>query len=547
MAGRFREYERVLIDASFFRISDSEADSRKLLEELDGSKLCVSGVFLTECREYAALLPEDQRTRYLRLERDVRKNEPRLCAGKDGVPLDTWDAIVYFIEQGKKILVVTADRLLIQRLILENPAVVDLYDLNRRELIPSESFPDLRDETEFQERLLPDVPELTTRVTTNTRLFRAGKPPITLTERVTSGAESALFLSKEDEFEDIFQDPDDSGRDDEAEWIAKIFKRGRLTPEKYKNLRDLTTIARTIRRPWVIFPADILFLDEALEHPVGVLENYYKSGELLAHNRLYLGNLELLSQRDKEKRLSDSVRLCRDVVRQVCWLNRLGFFIADYNLKNFSVSQNGEYVVMFDTDSFGYGQYFGGVFAGDDFSREYDLKKKSDAIAFCDEALYIFVFSLLSLGDSPILASKEGERKFKYSDSSYPAYWHKQLFPKDLWNLFDACFTGRRRFSPEILLFYLSASLGALEKESRLSDRDFDYEDFKYGERLKNILSKKSVPANRSARPKKRGFKKYKKLSFLDSFGLPLLALIFIAIAVVITLLISGGTFFGVP
>lgn len=177
------------------------------------------------------------------------------------------------------------------------------------------------------------------------------------------------------------------------------------------------------------------------------------------------------------------------VVRQVCYLNNFGFFVSDYNLGNFAtIRNNDKYIQMWDTDSFGYDTFFSGYCSGDKTTKEYDISTKEGAIDFCSEALYLFAFSLLSLGDSPM---SEFSGKFKYDNPNYIALYRKRLFPQNLWQLFRDVFTGKKLPSAETLLRQLSLALENLKKSPA--------EDQTYGELLGDIIPPKTQPTQPSS------------------------------------------------
>ena len=124
---------------------------------------------------------------------------------------------------------------------------------------------------------------------------------------------------------------------------------------------------------------------------------------------------------------------------------------------NFALRQgNSDCIQMWDTDSFGYETFFSGYCAGSKTSREYDITKKDGAIDFCSEALYLFAFSVLSLGDAPI---SEFSGKFKFDNPNYGALYRKDLFPDNLWRLFEEVFRGEKEPSVEVLLQQLHIAL----------------------------------------------------------------------------------------
>ena len=135
---------------------------------------------------------------------------------------------------------------------------------------------------------------------------------------------------------------------------------------------------------------------------------------------------------------------------------------------------------MFDTDSFGFQNYFSGFrAAGSSTANVYDTATKRGALGFCDDALYVFVFTLLSLGSPPIY-EKEQVRVFRF-DANIKDDFTRCLFPERLWRLFEDSFHNGKFFSAEMLLRELSETLRDLDEHPE--------NDFEYGVRLDEIFS----------------------------------------------------------
>ena len=203
------------------------------------------------------------------------------------------------------------------------------------------------------------------------------------------------------------------------------------------------------------------------------------------------------------------MKLCLKIVRQVAFLNCHGFFISDYNVRNFALcEEQPDHVLMFDSDSFGYGNFFGNIFAGNStLSRNYDARYKQDALTACDDALYVFIFSRLSVGDAPIFLNQYTQaRTFRYDKQNDKEFRRKYLFPERVWDVFESAFHGETAFSVPILLWALSESLKYLEQHP--------FEDFIYGEKMDGLKigvtadphenASKKRSRSRNQKPRKR-------------------------------------------
>ena len=243
--------------------------------------------------------------------------------------------------------------------------------------------------------------------------------------------------------------------------VAKIFRTRKLSRAKWENLKKITSSDSFLRYSWAILPSKLLYYDREGCYPAGFLEAYVNTNCNLSEAELYLGNIDLPDE-ILDTRLSDTLEIAIKVTRQVCVLNCCGFLVSDFNIRNFSFPVNKKAAIqMWDTDSFAYGSYFSDFWDGNNMSIDYDTSQKKNAIRFCNEALYQFVFSLLSLGDHPISGSSGS---FKYENSEYIAYFRKKLFPENLWKLFFDMFRGNCEPSPTLLLFELCQAKDVLRR-----------------------------------------------------------------------------------
>ena len=460
----FRDYDFVIMDASYFLIRERNASWMKELKE---SRVYVPTTFEAERKAYRELLSEESRASYDALTRALSG-----CRKTPDRPQSAWEMVLSVSGRGKSVAVVTGNRVFIERIILENkpPLKADIFDLNRMEWISSEDFPALREELEFQKEELSETPPLKEPIGYGTTLYSSKGEELRLCklgDKQMSGAESQLYG-----VEDL------SGN---RRGIAKIFRTGTLTPGKILHLNQITEAARHISAPWALFPTDTLYRDETRRIFAGILENYAGDSRMLFESRLYQGDFS--SPEESSMRLSDNLRLCLNLVRQVCFLNHYGFFVSDFNLKNFALREKEPgRVLMFDTDSFGFQNYFSGFrAAGITTANVYDTKTKRGALKFCDDALYIFAFSILSLGSPAIYEDKQSHKRVFRFDEEIPDYNRKYLFPERLWRLFEDSFHNGKFFSAEMLLRELSETLRDLDEHPE--------NDFEYGVRLDEIFS----------------------------------------------------------
>lgn len=440
MAGLFQNYRIALLDASFFVGSFSQ----QVQEGLQEVNIYVADTFNAEIEQHRAVLSSGKRTVYEEniafLNRGKQLKTLNFASFGDqskNIHNDTWGVLTLLVSLNAKFVLVTADQILIQRVILHN-LNVDIYDLNENAFVYFSNFAAYRRRFELCDSG-PSAADVDVHVAEHAVLYRKNGAPVVLGKEIKSGMEAHLHFVE-----------------GSPNLIAKIFKKDKLSVSKYKNILRTQNINRILEIPWALFPMDMVYHDAACTIPAGFTESYARTKGNVDDNPLYLGDLDLPDVY-LNTHLSASLELCLKVVRQVHYLNSYGFLVSDFNMGNFALVQdNSECIQMWDTDSFGYENFFSGYCAGNQTSREYDITKKDGAIDFCSEALYLFAFSVLSLGDAPI---SEFSGKFKFDNPNYGALYRKELFPGNLWKLFEQVFRGEKPASVEVLLQQLHMAL----------------------------------------------------------------------------------------
>lgn len=442
MTGLFENYRIALLDASFF-VSPFPESVQRSLQDIN---VYVADTFRAEIEQYKAILSPHRSSVYedniafLNCTKQLKTLNLN-SFGDRGTHIhnDTWGVLTLLVEMNAKFVLITADQLLIQRVVLHN-LPVDIYDLNKNAFSYYSEFPLYG----YQFELTADASEAafvdrSDFAAEKSVLYRRIGSPVVLGPKIKSGLEATLFHAA-----------------DNPDLIVKVFKKGRLSASKFNNIVKLQNANRILDISWALFPIDIVFYDAECSIPAGFTESYAVTFGDLDENPLYLGNVDLPDEY-LGTHLSSSLELCLQIVRQVRYLNRFGFLVSDFNMGNFALSrQNSVCVQMWDTDSFGYETFFSGYCAGCKTGRDYDIATKVGAIDYCNEALYLFAFSLLSLGDAPI---SEFTRKFKFDNPAYAAKYRKYLFPENLWQLFEDVFRGKKEPSAEVLLQQLHLAL----------------------------------------------------------------------------------------
>ncbi len=438
----FNKEKILILDASVFHhaFNPDEKNSLKTV------KIYTAGTFSAAVKELSAVLPGQLQTFYqnniqfLIQETDISYAENLLLQKEFSDRIqDTWELIQFYHSLGASFTVLTGNQLLIQRLIV-NRINADIYDFLNRTILHHYDFWSMSSKIDSLKGTDGEMLPILGTPSTGQQLFLKNGTSIQLGQELRNGMESRIFL---------LQDRDTM--------IAKIFKDGQISKNKYDHLYNILGTNEKTGIFWALFPIELLYFDRECRHFAGITEKYESDGQDLIHNPLFLGDLSQLTEQSLSASLSSTVELCLKLVRQVVFLNHYGFLVSDFNLANFSIiPRHNETIQMWDTDSFGYDSFFSGFFAGGVLTRDYDTSTKEGAIMFCNEVLYASVFSLLTLGDMPL---SERNRSFKYDRQNYYASDRRYLMPDELFQHFASVFRREKNASVEALLTELSLTL----------------------------------------------------------------------------------------
>lgn len=458
MPGIYDEYKVALLDSSFFVSNFSEG----VKKGLSNIKVYVADTFNSEIEQYKLVLSANRKIIYdanVRfLNENMRLNTLNLDSfGKQSKSLhnDVWGLVTLLVGLNAKFVVVTANQVLIQKIVL-NGLKVDIYDLNTDGFIKYSSFPSFKSKYKFTEAGWI-TPPVDVKATENTTLFCKDHSRVTLSKEIKTGFEANLYLVK-----------GKSGS------IAKIFKKDKLSAGKFQNIKRLCGVNEKLDIDWAIFPTEVLYYDSDCTNPAGFIEPYVATGDNLDDNPLFSGDPFNVTEEFLTRKQSYAIELCLKVVRQVRYLNTYGFYISDFNMGNFAtIKNNDRNIQMWDTDSFGYesffGKFFSPVYAESKNHPKYDTSTKEGAIDISNDALYQFVFYVLSLGDSPI---SEHTGKFKYDNPNYFAISKKKFFPQNIWKHLETVFRGKKPPSAEALMQQLIITSNQL-RQNPASDKSF--------------------------------------------------------------------------
>lgn len=454
MSNLFEGYKIVVLDSTFF----STSFTKELKESLSKTKVFVSDTFNIEIEEYRHVLSDERKRIYSEnfdyINKNIILNTMNFSStgGRaDKLNNDIWGLINLMAEAIKdsnaKIAIITANRVLMEKIILYG-INADYYDLNKQMFVYKKDYSSMKNAISFHEMTSTGNPN-DVRATEGSIVYLNNNRSVVLGEEITSGLEATLYAVSSDKSR-----------------IVKVFKKDKLSATKLKNIRTIAGIDDDLKIEWAKFPLEVVYFDSSRKTPIGFIENRISAGENLDDNPLYFGDPFSIDESYLNKKISYSIDICLKVVRQICYLNSYGFFISDFNMGNFAVSQmSSDMIQMWDTDSFGYLNFFGGYFSSEykecKNHTPYDISKKEGAIASSEDALHQFVFKVLALGDSPISESK---KTFKYDNSEYVSIVRKSFFPSNIWNYLADVFRGNKEPSSEMLLYELSTALKRLKQ-----------------------------------------------------------------------------------
>ena len=131
MSGLFQSYKIALLDSAFF----SSEFSPEVKSGLSSIKVYVANSFNAEIEQYKEVLSDERRIAYERNVEFLETLSPKKLnmdstgEKKKEINNDTWGMISLLVSLKAKFIVVTSNKILIQRIIL-NSLEADIYDLN---------------------------------------------------------------------------------------------------------------------------------------------------------------------------------------------------------------------------------------------------------------------------------------------------------------------------------------------------------------------------------------------------------------------------------
>ena len=295
-------------------------------------------------------------------------------------------------ENRRKFLLVTADKLLMQRLVLANVGL-DIYDLWEEKILTAADFPALQAQWSFHTPDHAPVPTADTNAETLI-LYDESGAAITFKKSYKGGREAVMYTSDAlpGQFAKIYRQP--------AAGHTPLLHR-----EKIGNIQRLQdALSDNPSSAWALVPTQKLYLEPERTNVVGFLMRAADYTELLADSDILQDEYDV-----PDHPLMEAVNVCLNLARQIAFLSVYGFSVYDFNVGNFAIPEDlSDHLLMMDTDSFGSGNYFTDCFAPDlnTRGRFNDGMPKTKALELCVEFACVRIAKCLIHGDhNPLYAN----------------------------------------------------------------------------------------------------------------------------------------------
>lgn len=450
MSLSLKDYNGVILDATFFTKHFPQA----LVSQFPDAKLQVAITYKARVNHNRQMLGTVQREIFERNLQLLERYQPEVLP--TNVP-DLYSNLCLKSkeakEHGTRYLLITADRLCIQQVVLEK-LMLDVYDLHSERRLLWQDHEQILKEGAFDFRGSEDpVVPITLHQRRPKVLYDENGDPVQVKpvpiEGSDIGAEARIYPI----------------RGTGQPMVAKVYQEHCLTEGKVSNLKTLQAMHLEQVQDWAIMPQELLYWDKERTQVAGFAQRYAADVEkkVFYDNPLFIMTDDAWAVKSKEYDRSLTLKAAACLTRQVCYLNVYGIYVGDFNASNFAAYQlPPEKLVMWDTDSFCCGDYLSETQDPRIFGAIRKAKRapgrKAQAIEACIERLYAKVFWILTLGASPL--NPDGS----FND---PAV-QKIFVPKNLWSLFEAVFVKKVLPSPDLLLHELEV---ALERWNASSDK----------------------------------------------------------------------------
>lgn len=446
-------YSIIVIDASLFFAPLSEELLRELARYQD--RLYRASTFEVEAEHLAKVMTPRQLQIYRknlaaldRLSVRVMPYSSHDGSAGDGYH-DTFDLLTRLSRvrrTNQKLLLLTENQNLFQRILIQK-LTVDFYIPRNDRLLKSEELADGFDiKFDYKDPRLPRAEisdgDLLTVYTQDGAAVAL--EPYEINDSFAIGGEARIYQ-----------------RRDDPTMLAKIFQK-KIRRTKYENIVQLAELSKTGVPEWLLLPRELLFKDPDCTQFMGYLEKKARVTWDLYGDPLYSGEILTCDPGDADgfeqildRKCSETVELCLQLVRQIAFLRNYGICVTDYNKKNFSLYlPEYDWLYMWDTDSFCYGSYCSSFEDKDLIPiHDYNTGTLSGVIDRSTEMLYLLTLSVFTLGHE---LRGHSEKALWVQDRSNKKL--RCLLPSNLLALYERCFGDGKPLSLELLLAELDAA-----------------------------------------------------------------------------------------
>lgn len=441
---------------------------------LHNRNIILTQSFYYETKAYMSVLPIDFRNNLTTNIKSIVDLVEKQQGHKARALSEVYDVRQYAFhsaESGIQVCVVTADELLIERLLLGRTEI-DVYDLNTDTLLRHQKHY-VSDDVIIDKS--SHHAERITGIRQGSQIYYKGKTPLTLSDKIGSGMEGKVFC--------INERPDT---------VAKIFKK-RPSNFKIHHIEKLSELNNDIHVEWCLLPKELLYDED--ERPIGFTMPKVDL-EPLSNDLLYLGDISDLDKQSLDKKHSYTLKYCSTLLTQIKILNCFGISIPDLNDGNISRFNGTDPIYLIDTDSFVLDQYFGNSVDDICFSRQYAIMNKEQLSQLCDESALRLVFILCSYGLHPFRFPGE---PYQFSSHDSPFYYRREFFPPDVIAYLDSFFAGKAQASLSVVLCSFVRAINDLvaHPDKDFTVRQMTYSLFNVEEKAKEIIQ----PPNTMTRP----------------------------------------------
>lgn len=430
------QYDCIFLDSIIYK----KPFSKNLINLMESNQVVIADDFYETAEGFFPLMNDRQDAvfRY-NLQVPTRLHATGHCQSTKGISgcEDSRRTIRYLLDIShcRRICVATANPLLIEWIVSLGNSAIDIYDINNDTLCTPQTYAAQEESLHMyrsdDRNLAPVIPAGATIYSRDNTAYILGK------DINTGGGEGDLF------------ELETPGSPQNSSYVAKIFLHV-PSDEKVIFLKNLIAEAKRLNLSWCTFPVDLLYSEQqgSDRTVVGILMNKTDTPTLKTVGTIMVGD-DIDPEVDDwdHLRRSELIRFICQIISQSLFLHTAGGFIPiDYNAGNLSVPVKRRPVIFYDTDSFVFRRFFGGVVNDSYYTKEnYDVSKKTDVIMMAYENLCKLAFTVLALGYEPltdkgyVFAPKRNNQKHEYV---------KSYFPPDVFAYLDSVFLCREEASP---------------------------------------------------------------------------------------------------